>query len=124
MPISTDTQTTLADIKQAMLAFATERDWLQFHNPKNLAMSIAIEAAEIMEHFQWTASHQSAELLNDPATLQAIREELADVMLFLAEFATATNIDLASTVKDKLAINARKYPVEKSRGVATKYDKL
>ncbi len=103
-------------------AFAIERDWDQFHNPKNLAMALAGEAGELLEHFQWLTPLEAANL--PPATRDAVALECADVLLFLLRLADKLDIDLAAAAHKKLALNAQKYPVEKSRGKATKYDKL
>jgi dCTP diphosphatase len=119
-----DNQTTLQDVKDAMSRFAEERDWLQFHAPKNLAMGTAIEAAELMEHFQWLEVDASRKLLDDPVKREAIQEELADVLLFVVQFASVTGIDLAQAAADKLVKNAQKYPVDKARGSAAKYTDL
>ena len=102
--------------------FAAERDWDQFHNPKNLAMALAGEAGEVLEHFQWLTFEQAAAL---PANARAeVALECADVLLFLLRLCDKLDIDLAKAAHKKIAINAIKYPVEKSRGKATKYDKL
>ena len=119
-----DDQTTLQQIKDAMLRFAEQRDWLQFHSPKNLAMGAAIEAAELMEHFQWSDAEASRSLVEEPRTREAVGEEMADVLLFVAQLATVTGIDLAKAVADKLEKNAAKYPIDKARGSSTKYDRL
>ena len=111
------------DVLRARLAaFADERDWDQFHNPKNLAMALAGEAGELLEHFQWLTLEQAASL--PPATREEVALECADVLLFLLRLADKLNIDLAAAADRKLELNALKYPVGKSRGKATKYDKL
>ncbi len=112
----------LETLRAKLDAFATERDWNQFHNPKNLAMALAAEAGELLEHFQWLTPDQAANL--PPDTLEAVALECADVLLFLIRLADKLNIDLADAAQRKLVLNALKYPVAKSRGVATKYDKL
>ena len=109
-------------LRTRMAAFAAERDWDQFHNPKNLAMALAGEAGELLEHFQWLTFEQAANLAPDARAEVAM--ECADVLLFLVRPADKLNIDLAAAAQRKLELNALKYPVEKSRGVATKYDKL
>jgi dCTP diphosphatase len=119
MPASTDS---LEDLRTKLDTFATERDWNQFHNPKNLAMALSAEAGELLEHFQWLTLEQAANL--PPETRGAVALECADVLLFLIRLADKLNIDLAGAARRKLELNALKYPVEKSRGVATKYDKL
>ncbi len=112
----------LEHLRVRLAAFAAERDWDQFHNPKNLAMALAGEAGELLEHFQWLTFDEAANL--PPATKDAVALECADVLLFLLRLADKLDIDLAAAAQKKLELNALKYPVEKSRGVATKYDKL
>jgi len=119
-----DETTSLASLKVKVLAFAQEREWEQFHAPKNLSMALAAEAAELMEHFLWTASDASLARAQDPKRAHRIREELADVLIYTLEFANMTGIDLTAAVVEKMAQNARKYPVEKARGRADKYDEL
>jgi dCTP diphosphatase len=112
----------LAILRARVAAFAAERDWDQFHNPKNLAMAVAGEAGELVEHFQWLSLEQSANLPRQ--TRDAVALECADILLFLLRLTDKLGIDLAAAARKKLVLNARKYPVEKSRGRATKYDKL
>ncbi len=111
-----DQTTTVGKLKEAVAAFVAERDWEQFHDPKNLAMSIAIEAAELMEHFQWLRSDQVRPPDLDDDVRREIAEELADVLCFAISFANATGIDVASAVMSKLEKNAQKYPREQYRG--------
>jgi NTP pyrophosphatase (non-canonical NTP hydrolase) len=113
---------TLEDLRAKLAAFAAERDWDQFHNPKNLAMAVAGEVGELVEHFQWLTFEQASKLPD--ATREEVALEAADVLLFLLRLCDKLDIDLAAAAERKLELNARKYPVEKSRGVATKYDKL
>jgi NTP pyrophosphatase (non-canonical NTP hydrolase) len=120
----TDSTTTLAELKARILAFARERDWEQFHAPKNLSMALAAEAGELMEHFLWTSPAQSAAVAGDPAKRGKIADELADVVIYALEFANVTGLDLAAAIEAKMAANAVKYPVEKSRGRADKYTEL
>jgi dCTP diphosphatase len=119
MPPSTDK---LEILRARLDAFAAERDWDQFHNPKNLAMALAGEAGELVEHFQWLTFEEAANLA--PDVKDAVALECADVLLFLLRLADKLDIDVAAAADRKLELNARKYPVEKSRGKATKYDKL
>lgn len=114
-----DEQVTLQDLKERMAEFVRERDWEQFHSPKNLSMSIAIEAAELMEHFQWLTVEQSKQL--DNSALQEIGEELADIVIYSLSMANILQLDLAETVLAKMAKNKRKYPAEQVRGKAHKY---
>jgi dCTP diphosphatase len=115
---------TLADLQLRIRRFAEERDWLQFHDPKNLSMAIAVEAGELMDHFRWVANDRSRQVLDDPKSRAGVEEEAADVLILLAEFADVCGIDLLAAAGRKLEANARRYPVELSRGKATKYDRL
>ena len=111
------------DLLRARLReFVAERDWAQFHNPKNLAMALVAEAGELVEHFQWLTAEQADRL--SPETLAEVEHEIADVLIFLVELADRLNVDLLAAAERKLALNAQKYPVDKARGRATKYDKL
>lgn len=113
---------TLETLRARLAEFAAERDWDQFHNPKNLAMAVAGEAGELVEHFQWLTFEQAAHLPR--TTREEVALECADVLLFLLRLCDKLDIDLAAAAKKKLALNAKKYPVEKSRGRATKYTRL
>lgn len=96
--------------------FVDQREWQQFHDPKNLSMSIAIEAAELMEHFQWLRSGQLSDLEEDRVAMAAIEEELADVFCYVLSFASAMGIDLCAALESKMVKNKEKYPVEKFKG--------
>jgi dCTP diphosphatase len=109
-------------LRARLAKFAAQRDWDQFHNPKNLAMALAGEAGELLEHFQWLTFEQASNLSKQ--TRGEVALECADVLLFLLRLCDKLDIDLIKATEKKLALNARKYPVEKSRGRATKYDKL
>jgi NTP pyrophosphatase (non-canonical NTP hydrolase) len=111
----------LNELAALIRAFAKERDWDQFHTPKNLAMGVAIEAAELMEEFHWLTPEQSGQL--PPETLQAVRHEMADVFVYLVLLADKLGVDLFAAAAEKIAINAGKYPADAVRGKATKYDK-
>jgi NTP pyrophosphatase (non-canonical NTP hydrolase) len=111
-----DSQTTVADLRAMIDTFVAERDWRQFHTPKNLSMSLAIEAAELMEHFQWLTPEESLAVTGRPEKLQAIGEEIADVLAYLLSLANAWELDLSTAMREKLVKNARKYPVEQYRG--------
>ena len=102
--------------------FALERDWEQFNSPKNLACSLSIEAAEVLEHFQWLTDSQSREL--PAAKVQAVALEAADVFLYLLNLADKLGIDLVAAAQQKLLINGQKYPVELARGSSKKYTEL
>lgn len=124
MAAFTDSATTLDTIKQHVLAFAREREWEQFHSPKNLSMALAAEAGELMEHFLWATPEQSVAVAADPAKRSKIADELADVVIYALEFANTTGLDVAASIEAKMAANAKKYPVEKARGRADKYTEL
>ncbi len=111
-----DQETTVGELRQMFAHFVAERNWEQFHDPKNLASSIAIETAELMEHFQWVRSDQLHAVRNDPKQMAAIREEIADVFAFVLAFANSMDIDLSAAIEDKMVKNARKYPAERYYG--------
>ena len=106
----------------ALREFAKERDWDQFHSPKNLAVAMSVEVGEVLEHFQWLSETQSQALT--PETRERVRLELADVLLYLIRLADKLDIDLLAAGRDKLAINAKKYPVALAKGSAKKYTDL
>ncbi len=110
---------TLDDIRQRAAHFASERDWQQFHTPKNLAMALSVEVAELLEHFQWLSAAQSSEL--DAQTRQAVAHEIADVQLYLVRLADELDIDIIQAVEHKAELNEKKYPVAKVKGSAKKY---
>ena len=124
MPSRKDSQTPLQELKHQIRAFAKERDWEQFHTPKNLSMAIAAEAAELMEHFLWKDGPESYEALNHPAKRKEIERELADILIFSLEFANIADLDVATVIGEKMRANAQKYPVEKAKGRADKYAEL
>ena len=102
--------------------FRDDRDWKRFHDPKNLAVSISIEAAELLELFQWKNAEQASRFATE--NKDRVSEEIADVAIYLVELADITGIDLAKAIEAKLEDNAKKYPVDKARGVSTKYTEL
>ena len=112
----------LRDLRDELRAFAAERDWDQFHSPRNLATALAVEAAELLEPFQWLTDDQSRTL--PPETRAAVEEELADVLLYLVRLADKLDVDLAAAARAKIVRNGEKYPVEKARGSSRKYDAL
>ena len=99
--------------------FARERDWEQFHTPKNLSMALIAEAAELLEHFQWVTAEQSDAL--SPAKLQEVKHEIADVFIYLIRLSDRLNIDPLDAAREKLELNRKKYPADKVRGDARKY---
>ena len=109
----------LEELRSAVEAFVAERDWAQFHTPKNLAMAVSIEAAELMEHFLWTDGAEPA--VQDAAGRALIAQEMGDVLIYLVRLGQVLDIDLVAAATDKLALNRDKYPVEKAKGRATKY---
>jgi NTP pyrophosphatase (non-canonical NTP hydrolase) len=112
----------LSDLQARLEQFATARDWQQFHSPKNLASALIVEAAELLEHFQWLTEEQSRQLSEDDKA--AVGEEVADVLLYLIQLSSALKIDVIDAAHRKLGLNEIKYPVEKSKSNPTKYDKL
>ena len=112
----------LIDLRDRLRIFAAERDWDQFHSPKNLAAALSVEAAELLEHFQWLKEEQSVDLA--PAKRAAVGEEIADVLLYLIRIADKLDIDVLDAALKKIEANAKKYPVEKARGKMTKYRDL
>lgn len=114
--------TTLEELAAAVQAFGRERDWHQYHDPKNLTAALIVEAAELLEPFQWLTPQQSLDLPADKR--EAVRQEMADVLIYLVSLANCLEVDLLQAAADKLAINARKYPVEKARGSCAKSHEL
>ena len=108
----------ISALQRSLRRFAVERDWDQFHSPKNLAMALSVEASELVEIFQWLTESESSDL--DDSTRSAVAEEIADVQIYLARLADRLDIDIPTAVDDKLARNARKYPADEVRGSATK----
>ena len=104
----------LTSLRDALRQFAEQRDWRQYHTPKNLAMAMIVEAAELVEHFQWLTPEQSRELPADK--LAAVRDEVADTLIYLVELADALGIDLIAAARDKVAKNAIKYPAPAADG--------
>ncbi|MGH8112659.1 MAG: nucleotide pyrophosphohydrolase [Rhodanobacteraceae bacterium] len=102
--------------------FAKDRDWQQFHSPKNLASALVVEASELLEHFQWMTEQQSRELAPDKR--DAVAAEVADVLLYLIQLSGALGIDLITSARAKLKLNELRYPVERARGNSKKYDEL
>lgn len=111
-----DASTTMAGLREVVRQFVAERGWEVFHSPKNLAMSLAIEAAELMEHFQWLDVAESRRLADDAAAKAAIAEEMADVASYLLALCNTLDLDLSEALRAKMAKNAQKYPVEQYRG--------
>jgi NTP pyrophosphatase (non-canonical NTP hydrolase) len=112
----------VAGLQAELRAFARARDWEQFHHPKNLAMALTVEAAELMELFQWSTESESRDAMGDPAILDAAQQEVADILIYLLRISDVLAIDLDAAVRAKIAINAEKYPAELSKGSA-KYNR-
>ena len=110
------------DLRDVICAFAQARDWEQFHTPKNLVMALSVETAELMEHFQWLTAAQSASL--SAKNKEEVAQEIGDVLIYLTRLADVLGIDPLQAAFDKIESNAVKYPVDKSKGNNTKYDKL
>ena len=124
MLLKDDAQTTLAELKVRVAEFRDERDWKQFHNPKDLAVSISIEAAELLELFQWKSHDQVQEALADHQHLERVQEEIADIVVYCLNMSDTMGFDLAAAIIAKLDKNAAKYPADKARGTAKKYTEL
>ena len=110
----------LTTLKQRLREFADARDWNQFHSPKNLAMALSVEVSEIVEHFQWLTEEQSKNLPQNK--LEEVEAELADTFIYLIRLADTLDVDLLDATIKKIAVNEKKYPVDKARGNATKYN--
>jgi NTP pyrophosphatase (non-canonical NTP hydrolase) len=111
-----DDTTTLSALKEAVRRFAAEREWEPFHSPKNLVMGLAVETAELMEHFLWMEPAESRQVVAEPGKREQVADELADVACYLLNLSLTLNIDLSEAIRAKMEKNARKYPVEKCRG--------
>ena len=114
-----DAATTLAELKDVVRRFVEERAWQPFHAPKNLAMGLACEAAELMEHFLWVDGPASYGIAQEPARREQIADEMADILCYLLNLSTTLDIDLSDALRDKMVKNALKYPAEQYRGKYT-----
>ena len=112
----------LSSLREQLRRFARERDWDQYHSPKNLAAALCVEAAELLEHFQWCTDNESKALPADQ--LAEVQEEMADVLLYLVRLADKLDVDLFEAANNKIVLNAQKYPVDKARGNNRKYTDL
>src|SRR3989304_9516129 len=110
-------------IQNKLDIFANERNWSQFHSPKNLSMALAAEAAELLEIFQWLTDDQSKGLINNDKEMLLVKEEIADVFIYLVRLADKMDIDIEKAVLDKMALNDQKYPIELANNNATKYNR-
>lgn len=112
----------MKELIKELREFAKERDWKQFHSPKNIAMALSVEVAEIVEHFQWLTQKESYEL--GPDKVSKIKEEIGDVLIYLTNLADKLGIDPLKAAKEKIEINKKKYPINKSKGNSRKYTEL
>ena len=119
-----DSNTNLHDLKEAIRKFCEERDWDQYHNPKDLAIGIITEASELLEHFLWKSENDVVGLINNTEKRGKIEDEMADVLYFLLRLAQKYNIDISDALLKKIQKNAENYPVEKARGSNKKYTEL
>lgn len=120
-----DSRTTIQELKDALKRFRDAREWGQFHDPKNLAEAISIEASELLELFLWKGPKEVTKVMkSDRRFRKAIERELADVICFTLNFSNSADIDISKIVLNKIKENGRKYPVAKAKGVATKYNEL
>jgi NTP pyrophosphatase (non-canonical NTP hydrolase) len=113
----------VAALQSRLKTFAEDRNWDQFHSPKNLVMALAGEAGELLELFQWLTEEQSRQIAHNDTDMQRVREELADVLIYVLRLADTLGVDLESAVRDKIALNERKYPIELSSGNSIKYSR-
>ena len=113
----------LEEIRLRLAEFAKERNWDQFHTPKNLSMALAAEAAELLEIFQWLTDEQSKAIVDNEKEMKLVRQEIADVMIYLVRLADKLGVNIESAVMDKISENATKYPVELAKNNAIKYNK-
>ena len=113
---SNDTSTSIAELKSIVAEFVAEREWRQFHSPKNLSMAMSIEVSELMEHFQWISMEESRRLSKNDDKRSAIEEEVADVLCYLLAFANEMKIDLAQAMQSKMVKNRQKYPADTFKG--------
>ncbi len=116
------TDSELVKLRDQLRQFASERDWEQFHSPKNLAAALSVEASELLEHFQWLTEAESKNLSAE--SRHAVSLEAADVLLYLIRLSDKLDIDLIASAQEKMLLNAQKYPVDKARGSSKKYDEL
>ena len=121
---TSDTSTNVEELKTLVRQFCEDRDWDQFHNPKELAIGLSTEAAELLEHFRFQSPEQILEKMRTPATREAISCELADVLFFLLRFSQMEHIDLSDALRHKMEISAKKYPIQLSKGKNLKYTEL
>ncbi len=111
-----DSNTTIIELKKIVEDFVNERDWSQFHNPKNLSMALAIEAGELMDIFKWNSTQECDDMMSEKNTRQDATDELADIMIYALAFSNRNNINISSAIEEKMIKNRKKYPTEKFKG--------
>ena len=111
-----DRSTTITELKKIVEDFVNERDWAQFHNPKNLSMALAIEASELMDIFKWNTNQEGESMMSEKNTRQDATDELADIMIYALAFSNRNNINISSAIEKKMIKNRKKYPTEKFKG--------
>ncbi|MDG6973395.1 MAG: nucleotide pyrophosphohydrolase [Nitrososphaerota archaeon] len=119
-----DEKTTVSTLKGEVSRFRDDRDWLEFHNPKDLSIALSIESSELEELFLWKDAEHVKKMPKDKEQLQRIKEEMADIGIYLLSLANVLGVDLSDGVAEKLAKNSKKYPIDKSKGSNKKYDEL
>ena len=127
MSTAVDSPAPLLDISHladALQCFADDRDWQQFHSPKNLLLALTGETGELCEIFQWMSEADAKDAAKRPETAQAVKDELADVLMYLVRLSSVLGVDLNDAVTSKLALNSQKYPVDKAKSTSKKYDQL
>ena len=121
---NTDENTTVDQIKKEVRRFSQERDWLKYHNPKDLAISISIESAELLEHFQWLKDGEIERVLSNPADFNEMKSEIADVINYAFALSNRLGIDISKTLLEKIKDNEKKYPINKVKGEYKKYKEI
>ena len=124
MNILSDSETRVSELREQVQKFITDRDWSKYHNPKDISVSITIEASELLEVFQWVRDDDADDLLKDPIKLNSVKDELADIIIYCLSLANSLDIDVSQAVTDKIEKNKRKYPREKIKGNYRKYTEL
>ena len=109
-----DAHTTVDELRQMIREFVSERNWERFHAPKNISMALAIEASELMEHFQWMEGERSRLIAEEPELMQAVRDEIADVVCYAMAMCNELNVDLATCMREKMVKNRQKYPLDQA----------
>ena len=124
MALGSDSETTIRQLKQTVKEYCEERDWDQYHNPKDLAIGVITEAAELLEHFRFKSEKEMDKMLADQKKKGEISDEISDVLMFIIRFAQKYDIDIAESFQRKMDQNIKKYPIDKAKGSNKKYDEL